>query len=274
MAQPSKGILVSLATVLGLACSHEAPTSQVVCTLPMLGAPAASADETIAPPPDVPREVLESRVVGTDFGPEDLTPCCTDEGLPEWAKDPAIGAREIRCSMLCMPSFMPCYSVALACDEEESGLRGTGDPRMGPWTVFIASPPPRSGTSSRQAQQVQGAERAHAELDARSATAIANAWELVVRRARNPRPRWEVLEDGTRVEWSSGHRDGVSYHFEFAEYRGDAWCPQTALPSGLVDLADALRAFVRADETARPAQLAHCVELAKELQSAAEKRPW
>lgn len=274
MARRSKVFVVSFAIVLGLACSRVAPTSGVVCTLPMPSDPASRTDEQVAPPPDLPREVLESRVGTTYFGPEDLTPCCTEEGLPDWARDPAIGTREIRCSMLCMPSFAPCYSVALVCDEEESGLRGTGDPPMGTWTVFIANPPPKSRSSSRHANPAQGPERAHAELDRRSAIAIANAWELVVRRARNPRPRWEVLEDGTRSEWASTPIDGVSYHFEFAKFRGDAWSPQTALPSGLVDLGDALRSFVRADEVSRPAQLAHCVELAKQLEAAAEKRPW
>jgi hypothetical protein len=43
---------------------------------------------------------------------------------------------------------------------------------------------------------------------------------------------------------------------------------------GIVELGDELRKYALLEESARPAQLARCLELAKKLQQAAERRPW
>ena len=199
-----------------------------------------------------------------DLEPQDLEPADSHPSScpPELA--PLVEDTDTVFSMISEPSFTRSYAVALVMggDERACSIR------------FLAAAP--AGTQ-RQLSLRDSPASAIAEIDATSAASLRDAWGLVVRRTRYPRPHYQTFEIDGRLQRVESHRmglDGTSYRFESGKYRGTAWSPRAELTWGIVELGDALRDYALADERHRPTQLAHCLELAKKLQAAAERRPW
>lgn len=271
-------LVVALALLESCAREAPGPVARETQTVGPTAVPPQSTTPTTDPdafemPPDLPRSALEAREGSEGWGPTDLTPCCPEPGLPDWAKDPWLASRSVRCSMICMPSFSPSYVLLLGCEDGSNDHANERHPTTRNWFVFTAKCPSEKPRSRKNAVGAEGPRNSHVQIDEHSATTICDAWELVVRRTRYPKPR-VVSADGERMEEHSVQVDGTSYHFGFGTYRGDTVNPQTELPAGLVGLGDALRALATADEPARPARLARCLELAQKLKDAAEQRPW
>jgi hypothetical protein len=206
-----------------------------------------------------------------DVEPQDLEPTdsCRHAWPPEFAR--LVEGTDSVLSMVCAPSFTRSYAVALVTEGDEQAA-DRDHPRC--FVHYIAAAP--AGTQ-RPARPTDPPASAISEIDASSAASIRDAWELVVRRTRYPRPHYETIEiEGRveRVEWLRMGCDGTTYRFESGKYCGTTWSPKAELTWGIVELGDALRDYALADEAHRPQQLARCLDLARKLQAAAERRPW
>lgn len=174
-------------------------------------------------------------------------------------------------SMVCAPSFTRSYAVALVAEGDE---RAADRDHSRCFVHYLAAVP---GGTQRPVRPTDPPASAIAEIDEISAARLRDAWESVVRRTRYPRPHYQTVEIEGRVERVESMRmglDGTSYRFESGKYCGTTWSPKAELPRGIVELGDALRDYALADEAHRPQKLARCLELARKLQAAAERRPW
>ncbi len=183
-----------------------------------------------------------------------------------------LGDASARVSMVCTPSFSPEYLVAIV--DPESADTAREQPARSP-SVLTAAPTrqlwPHVEMRDLRCFQVN---RFQAPIDEESAQLLCQAWESVVRRTRYPKPHYVLDENGKRCEGVALGADGTTYVFDTRRFRGEAWSPRGGLPARLVQFAEELRTLAQTDEAHRALQLARCLELARRLQDAAEKRPW
>jgi len=239
--------------VITCACSHEP------------GPPMAKDSEPAFPPIATQAAIPPQG----DSDPQDLEPVETRRSYGARDPDPLLNDVDAEFSMVSMPSFSPAYAVALVFDGADKPGEKFSD---GAWRIhFVAEAP---AGMRRLAKHEDPRRSADAGIDAASALKLQHAWESVVRRARYPRPRYVDGPDGERWESFRVGLDGTTYRFESGQYCGTTWSPKAELTWGIVELGDELRRYALLDETKRPAQLARCLELARKLQEAAEKRPW
>jgi hypothetical protein len=245
--------LAILALASGCRAPHHAPES---------APPAASSSEAKA------QESVED-----DWSAEsaDLTPV-EGRGYQYAVREFLLGEARACVSMVCTPSFSPEYLVAIV---DAGGPDTTAQPQARSHSILTAAPLKQiwPHTEKRDFRYMK-VERFQVPIDDDSAQVIIDAWESVVRRTRYPKPHYLFDEDGRRLESISVGMDGTTYVFDAERFRGEAWSPKGGLPARLVRLAEELRTFAQTDESQRAAHLARCLEFAKSLQAAAEKRPW
>ncbi len=224
------------------------------------GSPAWTESQGVALPP-VAREAPSPGDASPE--PQDLEPVIMQPGIGS-ERSPLLEGADAEFSMICSPSFTPEYAVALiASDEPRSGRR---------FVIRFAGAEPQRHKPLEKGEDPR--RHAEAEIDATSASQLQQAWRAVVKRAREPQPVYDYGPDGERREVHRAFIDGTSYRFDCGPLAGTTYMPKAELTSGIVELGEELRKYALLDEAARPAQLARCLELAKKLQAAADKRPW
>ena len=236
-----------LALMLTWSCSHELPQ-------------APNENPGVVLPPVATEAPLPT---ASDLEPQELEPVTEKQGNGR-VGSPLLEGVDAEFSMLCSPSFTPEYAVALiASGEPTSGRR---------FVIRFAGAEPQRHKPLEKGEDPR--RQAEAEIDAASASSLQQAWKAVVKRAREPKPVYHYGPDGERDEVHRAFIDGTSYRFDCGQLAGTTYMPKAELTAGIVELGEELRKYALLDEKNRPPQLARCLELAKKLQTVAEKRSW
>ncbi len=252
----------------------RAPFTQAVLALALVcGCRAPVHAPETAPPDPSSSEAKAQAFVEDDWSEEtaDLKPV-EGRGYQYAVREFLLGEASPWVSMVCTPSFSPEYLVAVV---DAGGSDKTGRPQAQSYSILTAAPSeqlwPHTEKKDFHGMKV---ERFLVPIDDESAQVICAAWESVVRRTRYPKPHYLFDENGKRSESISVGMDGTTYLFDTQRFRGEVWSPKGGLPARLLRFAEELRTLAQADESQRAAQLARCLESAKSIQTAAEKRPW
>ncbi len=112
------------------------------------------------------------------------------------------------------------------------------------------------GTNSYQIDPLKnpGVDQKTIEFPAYAALEISKAWSRIIRQSRYPSEPIVGL-DGAIYEFYS--------HFNLF---GQTWSPESGAPALMVDLGEALIAYVRSKEGDRAESLSQCLELSRKLQ--------
>lgn len=181
---------------------------------------------------------------------------------------------DVRAWMVARPSFTSEYGVALIAPDSKD--------ESAPWTLTVVTTNVwrklRTELDGRDEEELGPADfesRSRSmSVGADSAWEIVNAFESVVRRARNPKPEY-VFVEGLRYELTNGGgRDGTNYDFCAGEFQGRTWSPEAGPAAELVVLADQLVAMIDADTGMRDEWLRNCVANARALRERVEALPW
>lgn len=235
---------------------------------------------TVVDPP-APSNVDELGVASTvdpsseaDDEPGDVEPLTPDDrgSYSVAVREVLLGDRHGELESIRMPSFEPESALVIRRGDRDGGwvLETARAERMIYGVAPSVDDPGRMRVVHRRDVDV---ELHSIPLDDATAEAVLDAWDLVVRRARYPKPRIHV-ENGHRVEVVSQRLDGTVHHFASGPYVAKTWSPRPGLAADLVDLADEMCALASAPAEERVELTLALVEHAHALRAAAEALRW
>lgn len=169
--------------------------------------------------------------------------------------------------VVCDPSFTPPYAVSIT---ETETARDTFSTEWADVVVEVARADSRLDAKHPSPRVT----RRRMVLDAAATNVIADAWGLVVLRARYKPREYALDENGKRVLIGHSMIDGVGFEFQCGSHHAKTRTPDPGFASDLIALIAQLMACVDLPAADQSAAIAKCVEMANRLKDEAERAPW